>query len=322
MLFAISFSFLILTGLFTAAFYTWHHSRRIEKQFPALGDFVIVNNLKVHYVDRPADQKDAPVVVFLHGASGNLRDPVFAFGDRLNGKVRQIFLDRPGHGWSERASGMETPDAQAKHVIAALDQLNVEQAVFVGHSWSGTLVAALALSFPERVSGLLFSSPVSFPWPGGINWYYSVTAVPFLGRLFTVLFTLPVGMKLLDCATDKVFWPNAVPENYARNVGAELVLTPHRFHANALDIARLRPQVVAMAPRYHEIKVPAVVITGDKDQIVLPWVHTDGLERDVANIKVIRLKNMGHMPHHIVPDLFVEEILKLANVPKQAIAAE
>ena len=46
---------------------------------------------------------------------------------------------------------------------------------------------------------------------------------------------------------------------------------------------RLFDYVTRTAPRYPEIEAPAVIVTGDKDTIVLPRVHSLGLERDLQN---------------------------------------
>lgn len=305
---------MILAAITAAlAIYSYRRAEKIKHDFPAIGTFKTVNGLAVHYVDKPAKNQDAPVVVFFHGASGNLRDPYFAFGDRLDGEVRQIFIDRPGHGWSERGTGdFDTPLGQARHILSFLDKLGIEKAIFVGHSWGAVLAMTLGVMFPNRVAGLLLNAPVSHPWPGGVNWYYPIAARPLIGWFFTRLLTVPVGERQIACATEKVFWPNKVPSYYKDDVGAVMVLVPSRFVANARDIARLRDYVVFLSPRYGEVKAPVTLITNDKDQVVLPWVHSDGLQQALPNMRRIDLKNTGHMPHHVAPDVFVEEILILA----------
>lgn len=306
--------------LVALALYSQQRIAAINSEFPPIGSFQTIDGLGVHYVDKPAKNKNAPVVVILHGASGNLRDPYFAFGDRLDGKVRQIYIDRPGHGWSERGSAdLSTPLLQAKHLLKFLNHLGVERAIFVGHSWSSVLVLTLGVLFPNRVAGLLINAPVSHPWPGGLNWYYPIAAMPVIGWLFSRLLSIPAGERTIECATSKVFWPNAVPDYYDCDVGGAMVLVPSRFIANAKDINYLRDYLVWLSPRYKEVKAPVTLITNDKDQVVLPWVHSDALERDIAHIKRITLKDTGHMPHHVVPELFAKEIVALAKIPVRAV---
>ena len=311
--------------LLALVMYSQRRVKVINSRFPPLGQFKTINDLSVHYVDKPCAHEDAPVVVFLHGASGNLRDPYFAFGDRLDGEVRQIFIDRPGHGWSERGKGnFATPKEQARHILSFLDELGVERAIFVGHSWSAVLALTLGIFFPDRVAGLVLNAPVSHPWPGGINWYYTIASMPVIGRVFTHAFSIPMGERQIVCATQKVFWPNKVPNYYYDDVGASMVLVPERFIANARDIARLRDYVVALSPRYGEVTAPLTLITNDKDQVVLPWVHSDGLQKALPNMKRINLKNTGHMPHHVAQDVFVQEIRILADqlAPQKTIILE
>ena len=319
----------IVGGLFWLSKITQREATKIRDAFPPIGEIKKINGQDVHFIDTKGDAHDQAsgfAVVFLHGASGNLRDPLHVFKDHLADDARLIFIDRPGHGWSTRDETMNLPDQQAKQVIGLLDEIGVKRALFVGHSYSGVLISNIALDYPDRVAGLLFNSPVSHPWPGGVNWYYHVAAHPIIGPLFCKTLTLPMGLKRLECATQKVFWPNAVPKVYANEIGNDMVLTPKRFHANANDISALRDFVVEQSKRYGEINVPATIISGDKDQVVLPWVHSEGLARDLKNknTRLVWLKDTGHMPHHSATDVFVKEIRLLIDEvrPKQQTAAE
>ena len=320
----------IAVCLFWLAKITQRETVKIREAFPPIGEITKINGQDVHYIDTKGngeDQATSFAVVFLHGASGSLRDPLHVFKDRLVDDARLIFIDRPGHGWSTRDETMNRPDQQAKQVIGLLDEIGVKQAVFVGHSYSGTLITTIALDYPERVAGLLFNSPVSHPWPGGVSWYYHLASHPIIGPLFCNTLTLPIGLRQLECATQKVFWPSNVPAVYANDIGNNMVLTPKRFRANANDIAVLRDFVVEQSKRYGEIAVPTTIITGDKDQIVLPWVHSEGLARDIKDprTRLIYLKNAGHMPHHDAAELFAEEIRLLVDdvrPARQTTAAE
>lgn len=327
MLIALILFFILISviagGLLWLSKTTKREADKIHQAFPPIGEIVKINEYDVHFIDTKGsaeDQATGFAVVFLHGASGNLRDPLHVFKDRLVDDARLLFIDRPGHGWSTRDDTMNLPDQQAKQIIGLLDQVGVKRALFVGHSYSGALIANIALDYPDRVAGLLFNSPVSHPWPGGVGWYYHIAAHPIIGPIFCNTLTLPIGLRRLECATQKVFWPNKVPAVYAHGIGNNMVLTPARFRANANDIAALRDFVVKQSKRYGEIAVPTTIITGDKDQIVLPWVHSEGLAKDIKDprTRLIKLKNTGHMPHHDAAELFAEEIRLLIDELKPA----
>lgn len=299
---------------------------RIERAYPPSGDFARINGTRIHYVHVPAANPDLPPVVFIHGASGNLRDQMVPLRPLLENRAQMLFLDRPGHGWSERGSALnENPTAQAATIAALMTELGIRRAIVVGHSFGGAVAAAFAVAHPDRTTGLVFLAAATHPWPGGgTSWYYHLTAVPVLGRLFTETLAYPGGLLRMPRATACVFAPNALPEGYSQNTAIPLVLRPHAFRANATDVEGLYRHVVAVAPRYREIAVPTVVVTGDRDSVVYEEIHSTGLHRDIAGSELVWVKNLGHKPDWIAPDLVVASIERVAGMPRdlQALARQ
>ncbi|MEO0919513.1 MAG: alpha/beta hydrolase, partial [Pseudomonadota bacterium] len=284
----------LLAGLLILAGITRVQVWRIERQHPPIGDFKTVNKTRLHYVDIvPTEPVDTPPVVFLHGASGNLNDQRMIYEPLLRNKTRLIFLDRPGHGYSARGPKSNAyPDGQASTIAALLEELNIKSAIIIGHSFGGAITASFALNHPEKTTGTVFLSPVSHPWPGGINWYYDFTAIPLIGWLFSETVALPAGLGRIESGTACVFAPNIPTADYAQTMGAKLVLRPSHFRDNARDVANLYDYVVETSPRYSEIKSPSVIITGDKDTIVLASIHSIGLERDLDKSELIWIENL------------------------------
>ncbi|MFN3549378.1 MAG: alpha/beta fold hydrolase, partial [Mesorhizobium sp.] len=252
---------------------------------------------------------------FLHGASGNLLDQMLPFRPLLEGRAEMLFVDRPGHGWSERgAGGNDTPAGQAETIAALMDAYGMEKAIIVGHSFAGAVLAAFGVLRPERVEGLVFLAPASHPWPGGgTSWYYDLSETPVIGRLFTETLAWPGGVMRLGAATKCVFAPNAAPEGYARGAAISLVLRPEAFRANARDVAGLFAFVEKLAPRYGEITAPTVVISGNRDTVVYEEIHSLGLARDIPGAELLWIENLGHKPDWIATDLAVAAIEKLSG---------
>jgi pimeloyl-ACP methyl ester carboxylesterase len=216
------------------------------------------------------------------------------------------------------------PDGQAATVAALLDELGIEKAIVVGHSFGGAIAASFALNHPEKTAGTLFLAPVSHPWPGGVDWYYNLTPVPVIGRLFSETLVMPLGLARLERGTKAVFSPNRPIDDFVRRTGVALVLRPWHFRSNATDVARLFDYVTRTAPRYPEIATPAVIMTGDGDTIVLPRVHSLGLERDLQDSELVWVKNLGHKPDYVATDLAVAALEKLSGIPRdlQTLARE
>ncbi|TIU84532.1 MAG: alpha/beta hydrolase, partial [Mesorhizobium sp.] len=73
--------------------------------------------------------------------------------------------------------------------------------------------------------------------------------------------------------------------------------------------------VRAASPAYREIKAPTVVISGDRDKVVYATIHSVGLERDIPGAELVWVRNLGHKPDWIAPDLVVGAIERVAGAP-------
>jgi pimeloyl-ACP methyl ester carboxylesterase len=288
----------------------------IERRHQPVGSFAVVEGTRMHHVHVPAGaDADLPPLVFIHGASGNLLDQMLPLRPLLEGRAELLFVDRPGHGWSERGpAANDTPAGQADTIAALMDVYGMEKAIVVGHSFAGAVLTAFGVLRPERLAGLVFLAPASHPWPGGgTSWYYDLSETPVVGRLFTETLAWPGGVTRLGAATNCVFAPNAVPENYADEAAIRLVLRPKAFRANARDVAGLFGFVEKLAPRYGEITAPTVVISGNRDTVVYEEIHSVGLARDIPGAELLWVENLGHKPDWIASDLAVAAIEKLAG---------
>ena len=312
-------SLVILLVLLSAgfAFSAWK-TRALEQKFPNIGDLIDVGGLRMNSVFVPAGtMADLPPIVFIHGASGNLRDQMHAFRAKLEGRSDLLFLDRPGHGYSERGGPENAyPDGQARAIARLMDQRGIERAIVVGHSFGGAIAASFALGHPERTAGLLFLAPATHPWPGGIDWYYDLAKMPVIGWLFSHIVAMPAGLFRIEGGSRSVFAPNPCPGDYIETTAPALVLRPKTFRNNAIDVASLLDYVRRVQPRYGEIRTPTVIVTGDTDGIVYEEIHSRGLARDIAGSELVWIRNLGHKPDYIVTDLAIEALEKIAGADR------
>jgi pimeloyl-ACP methyl ester carboxylesterase len=178
----------------------------------------------------------------------------------------------------------------------------------VVHSWAGALAARMALDYPRRVAGLVMLAPVAYPWPGGVGWYNEVVTIPVIGPLLAHTITLPLGTFLTTPVARAVFLPQVMPEDYVSDTATPLLLRPREFLANARDLVTLKAAVTEQAPRYGEIRVPVVVITGDADKTVSPAIHSRPFAATAKDARLIVLPDVGHMVQNADPELVVREI--------------
>lgn len=280
----------------------------LQRAYPAQGQLIAVTGATLNVVDIGPRNAAGPPVVMIHGASSNL-EIMRPVGDRLAKDHRVILIDRPGHGWSTRARlDDSTPAIQGRMIDEALEKLGVPPAIFVVHSWAGALGALMALDYPQRVAGLVMLAPVTHRWPGGVGWYNKAVTTPVIGPLLAYTITLPIGYFLTEAGARSVFLPQIMPDNFVSDTATLLLLRPREFLANAWDLVTLKAAVVEQAPRYSQIRVPTVVITGDTDTTVSPNIHSRPFAAAVPNAKLIVLPNVGHMVPYAAPDLVAHQV--------------
>jgi pimeloyl-ACP methyl ester carboxylesterase len=78
---------------------------------------------------------------------------------------RVVAPDQRGYGRSSRPDDVDDYDIHhlAADLIAVLDDLGEERAVFVGHDWGSMVVSHVALQHPDRVTGLVNMSVPHVP---------------------------------------------------------------------------------------------------------------------------------------------------------------
>lgn len=297
------------------ALYSAWYAARTARRFPPRGEFVEAGGVRLHYVEAgPTDPQGAPIVL-IHGASGNLGDMVESLMPELAKRHRVVAFDRPGHGWSERPTSDEIADpaAQARVIHEAVRKLGIERPVLLGHSWGGALATAYALQFPDELSGLVVLSGATHVWEGTTAWYHRVVGTPVVGSVFIRTLVALGGQFLTRAGVEGNFAPDPAPPGFAEKIGLPLLFRPRHFRANSADSSRLRHYLGVQSRRYREIRVPTIIITGNRDRTVWAKLHSYALHDEIAGSEMIKLVGVGHMPHHVRPDVVIDALERLAE---------
>src|SRR5262249_60391101 len=159
--------------------------------------------------------------------------------------------------------------------------------------------------------GRVLMSPVRHPWPGGIAWYYNVSSIPVVRAVLARTLAFPFGSLVIEPVSRAVFAPAEMPAGYVDRAAIRLVLRPATFLDNARDVVLLKSFVARQAGRYAGLATPTAVITGDRDSTVSPDIHSRTIAKVLPNAKLVVLKDVGHMPHHVAPDVVVAAVDEL-----------
>lgn len=106
------------------------------------------------HVARFGPASGAPVAIAAHGVTANHTEwaPVV---EHLGDAVTLLAPDLRGRGASATIAGPFGIGRHADDLIATLDHLGIERAVFVGHSMGGFVVTNAAVRYPDRVASLV-----------------------------------------------------------------------------------------------------------------------------------------------------------------------
>lgn len=285
---------------------------------PPAGRFIDTTAGRQHILDvGPDNPAPSPTrtVVLLHGATANLGDMRLALVDRLRGRYRVIAVDRPGHGWSERADGAvdASPQRQAAVLREILRKARVERPIVLGHSWGGSVALAYALDYPEEIGGLLLLAPLAAPWKSDLRRYAVWGDTPGLGQFLAHTLAMPSAWLSVDRILWRAFAPQTAPANYVERASIMLALRPPAAMANAQDLARLDSFTTALMPRYSQIAAPAIVITGTRDHLISPRFQARLIASLLPHARLVLLPGVGHMLHHAEPKRVIAAIDELAE---------
>ncbi|NJN16315.1 MAG: alpha/beta fold hydrolase [Oscillochloris sp.] len=219
-----------------------------------------------------------PALLCLHGAGGNHRHWGRLLAD-LAPQMRGFALDLPGHGRSAPL-GRTTIAEYAHATLAALDSLELEQAILCGHSMGGAIALMLALHAPHRVAGLIL-----------------------IGSAARLRVAPPIiaGFEhdpraAVDQLVELIFAANAPAELRAAARAEYLQCPPAIFRDDfrACDGFDLREHLA-------QIQAPALVIAGDADRLV-PRKLSDEVVAGIAGARQVILAHVGHTPMLEAPD--------------------
>ena len=242
---AITIALGVAAALGGAALYNRAQARRAERDNPAVGRFLELGGVRLHYLDEgPADpgmtgRGGGPPVVLLHGNALTLDDWIVSGVFDLTARSRRVVaFDRPGFGYSERPRDRSwTPAAQARLLRNACRRLGVKRPVVVGHSW-GTLVAlAWALQAPQEIASLVLASGYYYPSTRLDAALVTPAAVPILGDLLNHTVSPPLTHMTLPGTLRTMFAPRPVPDRFQNVFPKALISRPKQIRAMSQEMA-------------------------------------------------------------------------------------
>jgi pimeloyl-ACP methyl ester carboxylesterase len=109
-----------------------------------------------------------PVCILIHGITLD-RDDLRPLAEPLSANHLVVSIDLRGHGQSPTGPSYEI-DALAADVRALADELDLRNAVVIGHSLGGLVALEAAATAPDRFGGLVILDSSPAPQPEALAW--------------------------------------------------------------------------------------------------------------------------------------------------------
>lgn len=254
-------------------------SERIELRKHYIDVVCGVHQYRAAYLDVGQGQP----LVFLHGFMGEGRN-WRSLLPYLDGNHRCICLDMLGFGESSKPKIRYDIATLVEFVHHTLDAIGLNPHAIVGHSLGGWVASAYALTYPEVVKGLLLLAPAG------------IRDDSFCGRydhLRPLLWETPVVDWLLNLAGPVV-----------RLQGHGAALAQIRWMRRELNnqpaprsflLDRLRPEdaIDTVEKDIHALRVPTLVITGDRDDTIPMW-HCETYTTEILGAELVVIPGAVH----------------------------
>lgn len=247
---------------------------------PEDATFTDVEGARVRFVD----EGEGPAVVMIHGfgSSLNVWDGV---RPALRDAHRVLAMDLKGFGWSDRPEGDYSPQAQARLVLALMDQRGIQEATVVAHSWGSSVALALTLMAPERVRRIALYS--AFVYRDQRNTFAAWADADGMGE---ALFTMFYDQRPEERVAQAFFDPDRVPEAFY-DAAAESIERPGAAAA-ALAVTR---GMHFEEERYEEIEQPVLLLWGREDRVA-SLSAGERLYSQLAEADLRVFPRCGHFP--------------------------
>jgi proline iminopeptidase len=214
------------------------------------------------------------------------------------------------------ANGPFTVERHVADAIAVLDELQIERAVVLGHSWGGHLALHLAIAQPDRVAGLVIVDSLGAVGDGGVaemggNLVDRLLpdAVPRFGEVSARL-AGPVPTDADVLASLILLWPGyyADPAT-APSAPAQLRASLEGYAGTFASVAGHLGHGLSEA--LHQIRAPAVFVLGDLSP--MPTSQGQQTAALVPGAEDTVIASAGHLPWYEQPGCICDALSRIQS---------
>jgi len=244
---------------------------------------IIINGVKTNYLT----MGEGKPLIILHGW-GSCSERWIKEAEIISAKGFKVIVpDLPGFGLSDKLSSPWRTNDYIKWLEEFIKQLGIENFYLLGYSFGGALAVKMAVKYPQRVEKLfLVSAAIIREKTAKKDVAKKVSKLVKIFQFvpFYKLFRKAV-YKFIIRKSDYVYTEGVMKETYL-NVISD-------------DVSFNLPF----------IKVPTIIIWGDKDQST-PVEDARTAKAKIKNSKLIIVSGATHLIHKEMPEILSDKILE------------
>jgi pimeloyl-ACP methyl ester carboxylesterase len=239
------------------------------------------------------DTGNGTPVVFIHGFGASMYGWRYQLPLLVTAGYRVVVFDNRGFGFSDKPAHGYTNAAYAHLVVSLLDSLGIASAVLVGHSMGGAIASEVALTYPDRVRGMVLIDAAGYGvrWPGVLKlarWpQVGAVVTRFRARWITARIlrsTFADPSKVTEADVDQYYAPVPDPA-YGRALRG--VLREFRFDS--------------LGGRLGRVQAPTLILWGDADRWI-PLRDGTRFAHELPRSEFAVLRHTGHDAAEESPD--------------------
>ncbi|NCC50578.1 MAG: alpha/beta hydrolase [Spartobacteria bacterium] len=229
-----------------------------------------------------------PTLVFVHGWSCDARYwqeqlPVFAKDHRV------IAIDLAGHGHSGLSRNDYTMQAFGEDIKAVMDAVHVQEAILIGHSMGGRVIAEAAKLMPGRVIGMIGVDTLQ-------NVEYPLTQEALDAMTAPLNADFPSGCKQF---VESMLKPDPASPELREWILADMASAPDKVALSAVNNMLSLYITGEFAAIFDDLDIPVVCVNADM------WPEdAEANRRHMSSYESITVTNADHFLHLNRPDAF------------------
>ena len=265
---------------------------------------------------------DNPPIVLMHGFPDD--HTIYERLLPLLGPRRAVAFDWHGYGRSGRSEpGGFSMKEHVSELESLLDQLDIEQAVLVGHDASGPDAVAFAVAHPQRVAHLVLLNTIFGHLPSLV--------LPEMIRLLADPDLIPLADAMVNDEAQRLWLLQLTADHWGmealdpQGVAVQSILPQFFGSADQPDaLAAIRAWTAYLFDSLHEedklvdsgalrdLKVPVSIIFGESDRYLNP-----SLAREIAGLfsdpSLHLVPGASHWPQHDQPQVVADLLADIAS---------